>query len=183
MRPQRRGVLPYSVHTTFQYSGAGGKTHRLREAMLWEDEPSYFTPPKNLLTYTPVVRRELIKKSGVMDVESHFTLVHHQLTQLRAAMVLARKLDRLLILPELVCGLDRFWAPHNGTIPLSRTALPIYPCPLDHLVELAALAPFPHRARAVVGLRGEQPQREQRRRQRLSRNQLQPRNQPRRRHR
>ena len=99
--PQRRGVVPYSVHTTFQYSGAVGKTHRLREAMLWEDEPSYFTPPKNLLTYAPVVRRELIKKSGVMDVESHFTLVHHQLTQLRAAIVLARKLDRLLILPEV----------------------------------------------------------------------------------
>ena len=138
--PQRRGVLPYSVHTTFQYSGAVGKTHRLREAMLWEDEPSYFTPPKNLLTYTPVVRRELIKKSGVMDVESHFTLVHHQLTQLRAAMVLARKLDRLLILPELVCGLDRFWAPHNGTIPGSDTQLPIDPCPADHVVDLENIA-------------------------------------------
>ena len=38
-----------------------GKTHRLREAMLWyEEEPSYHAPSKSLLTYTPSVRRELI---------------------------------------------------------------------------------------------------------------------------
>jgi len=59
--PQRLGFQPFSVHTTFQYSGAVGKTHRLREAMLWEDEPSYFTPTKGLLLYKPVVRRELIR--------------------------------------------------------------------------------------------------------------------------
>ena len=35
----RRGEAPYSVHTTFQYGGAPGKRHRLREAMLWEDPP------------------------------------------------------------------------------------------------------------------------------------------------
>lgn len=29
--PQRKQLLPYSVHTTFQYSGSIGKTHRLRE--------------------------------------------------------------------------------------------------------------------------------------------------------
>ena len=108
--PQRRGFEPYSVHTTFQYSGAVGKTHRLREAMLWEDEPEYYTPQRGLLHYTPSVRRELIKPAGVMDVASHFELVHHQLVQLRAAFLLARKLDRILILPTIVCGLDRFWA-------------------------------------------------------------------------
>ena len=29
---------PYTVHTTFQYSGAQGKRHRLRESMIWEDD-------------------------------------------------------------------------------------------------------------------------------------------------
>ena len=43
--PQRRGVEPFSVHTTFQYGGADGKRHRLREAMLWEDPPEYYDPP------------------------------------------------------------------------------------------------------------------------------------------
>ena len=138
--PQTRGFEPYSVHTTFQYSGAIGKTHRLREAMLWEDEPSYYTPSKGLLMYTPKVRRELIRPSGVMDVASHFQLVHEQLVQLRAALILARKLERLLILPRMVCGLDRFWAPHNGTIPGSDTKLPIDPCPADHVIDLENIA-------------------------------------------
>jgi len=28
-------IYPFSVHTTFQYGGAPGKRHRLREAMIW----------------------------------------------------------------------------------------------------------------------------------------------------
>jgi len=28
-------ISPFSVNTTFQYGGAPGKRHRLREAMLW----------------------------------------------------------------------------------------------------------------------------------------------------
>jgi hypothetical protein len=39
-------------------------------------------------------------------------------------------------LPPLACGLDRFWAPHNGTIPGSATPLPIFPCPADHVLDL-----------------------------------------------
>lgn len=50
--PQRRGVTPYSVHTTFQYGGAEGKRHRLREAAMWEDELSYYDPPGGMLRST-----------------------------------------------------------------------------------------------------------------------------------
>ena len=35
----------HQVHTTFQYGGAQGKRHRLRESMVWEDEPSYYAEP------------------------------------------------------------------------------------------------------------------------------------------
>ena len=34
---------PYMVHTTFQYGGAQGKRHRLREAMIWEDDEAYYS--------------------------------------------------------------------------------------------------------------------------------------------
>ena len=121
--PQKYGIEPYSVHTTFQYSGAVGKTHRLREAMLWEEEEprAYYDPTGGLLQYTPSIRWELIEPSGRMDVESHFRLMNAQLVELRAAFLLAARLGRILILPEIVCGLDRFWAPHNGTIPGSDT--------------------------------------------------------------
>ena len=87
-----------------------------RESQLWEDPPEYYAPSKGLLVYAPRVRRELIRKAGVMDVASHFELVHHQLAQMRNAFALAQKLDRILILPRLICGLDRWWAPHSGIV-------------------------------------------------------------------
>jgi hypothetical protein len=43
---------PYAVHTTFQYAGTEGKRHRLREAMLFFDQPSYYDSPGLLIVYT-----------------------------------------------------------------------------------------------------------------------------------
>ena len=135
-RRKHRGVL--GAHN-LPVLGAVGKTHRLREAMLWADEPAYFAPTRGLLSYTPHVGAPSSRPSGKMDVASHFELVHHQLVQVRAPSC-SRGLRRLLILPELVCGLDRFWAPANGTIPGSDTALPIDPCPADHVLDLENIA-------------------------------------------
>ena len=39
------GLLPYAIHTTFQYAGTPGKMHRLREAMVFYDKPEYYNPP------------------------------------------------------------------------------------------------------------------------------------------
>ena len=119
--PQKYGIEPYSVHTTFQYSGAVGKTHRLREAMLWEEEDprEYYDPSGGLLQYTPKIRWELIRPEGLMgvesptapispicrtplfpyltfyscfsDVELHFRLMNAQLVELRAAFLLAAR--------------------------------------------------------------------------------------------
>lgn len=44
---------------------------------------------------------------------------------------------RGLVLPRLWCGMDRWWAPHDGTIPGSSLDLP-YLCPADHVVDLEA---------------------------------------------
>ena len=63
-----------------------------------------------------------------MSVEQHFALVNHQLRQMRNAFALAQKLGRVLILPRLVCGLDRWWAPHSGIIPGSAAKLPLLEC-------------------------------------------------------
>ena len=53
--------------------------------MLWLDEPSYYDPPgKNFLAYTPSIRHELFRPSGVMDLSSHFLAVHLQLVQVRS---------------------------------------------------------------------------------------------------
>ena len=42
---------------------------------------------------------------------------------------------RAVILPKLVCGMDRWWAPHAGIIPGSGLDLP-YVCPADHVLDL-----------------------------------------------
>ena len=55
--------------------------------------------------------------------------------QLRTALALATVLNRTLILPPLWCGLDRYWAPHAGTLPGSTFKLP-FMCPADHVLDL-----------------------------------------------
>ena len=134
--------VPHQVHTTFQYGGAPGKRHRLREAMLWLDPPSHYTPAAGVLTYTPDVPDALVAPPGGMSAAGHVELMRHQLYQLRAALLLAFALGRVLVLPPLVCGFDKYWAPitAEGLIPGAwHWALPIRRCPLDHLLNPAEL--------------------------------------------
>ena len=159
----RMRTTPYMVHATFQYGGSQGKRHRLREAMRWEDEPTYYTA--RMLSYEADVPSELVypaaratrrlhtRRAGStpdapvcnqsqgepMTVEDHFRLLNHQLRQLRNALALAQALGRVLILPRLVCGLDRWWAPHKGNIPGADTRLPLLECPADHVIDLEAM--------------------------------------------
>jgi len=141
-------MQPYMVHTTFQYGGAQGKRHRLRESMVWEDSEQYYSGP-DFLSYELHLPYALVYPNGGalradgtqeltkhMDVEQHFALVHHQLTQMRNAFAIAKALGRVLILPRLVCGLDRWWAPHSGIIPGSAARLPLLECPADHVIDL-----------------------------------------------
>jgi len=139
---------PYMVHTTFQYGGAQGKRHRLREGMMWEDAPEYYSGP-DFLTYELDLPRALVYPNGGTvgsdgtlpfdkraSVEQHFALVHHQLAQVRNGLALAKATGRILILPRLVCGLDRWWAPHRGIIPGSAARLPLLDCPADHVLDV-----------------------------------------------
>ncbi|GJS72530.1 hypothetical protein Tco_0705371 [Tanacetum coccineum] len=42
---QQLRLEAYDVHTTFQYAGTEGKRHRLREAMVFFDQPEYYDSP------------------------------------------------------------------------------------------------------------------------------------------
>lgn len=143
--PHKLGVLPYAVHTTYVYGGTPGKRHRLREAMAWEDGPEYYAPASGVLSYQPDVpawlyapRRFAMKAPGaLMDLDGHFALVNHQLRQLRNAMALANATARILVLPKLVCGLDRFFYRHDGVTPGSATNVPLFSCPADMVLDFA----------------------------------------------
>ena len=157
------------VHTTFQYGGADGKRWRLREAMLWEDPPSYYDPPGGLLRYEPHVPEALLSPAGGMHApntarnhirlvehqlaqlggalapntaRNHIRLVEHQLAQLGGALALARALGRKLLLPPIVCAMDKAWYALDRCGAFSGApcwALPIRHCPLDHVLEPSML--------------------------------------------
>ena len=42
-------LVPYAVHTTFQFGGTEGKRHRLREGKLFFDPPEYYDTPGKIL--------------------------------------------------------------------------------------------------------------------------------------
>lgn len=122
----------YVVHATFQFAGTDGKRHRMREAMIWEsDPPEYYDPVGGLLAFRPHIPDTLL--AGYNSKEGHFALVNHQLLQVRAGLALAQALNRTLVLPRLICGWDRWWAPHAGTIPHSSLQNP-YACPAVRLI-------------------------------------------------
>ena len=141
---RRQGWEPYSVHTTFQYSGAAGKRHRLREGMVWHDPPSYYDPEGGLLTFHPDVPHSLIYPTGGMSVQGHVALIGHQLRQIRSALALAHALGRKLILPSVVCGYDKAWyalGSHGEFGGAPPFVVPIFDCPLDHYLEVGMLDP------------------------------------------
>jgi len=150
------GLQPFVVHATFQFSGTPGKRHRFRENLMWLDPPEYFDRPGGFLTFDMHIPPDLL--SGAKPSPSsmspkgtvgHFRLAHHQIQQIRNAFALGLLLDRAVVIPQLWCGLDRWWAPHAGTIPGSDFRLP-FPCPLDHVLDLEQMVrPVPHLGRPL----------------------------------
>nr|CAB3499050.1 unnamed protein product [Digitaria exilis] len=125
---------PYAVHTTFQYAGTEGKRHRLREAMLFFDQPSYYDSPGGFLSFKPNIPKHLLL-DGAHNVESHFALVNYQLKQVRTALAIASLLKRTLVMPPLWCRLDRMWFGHPGVMEGTMTRQPFL-CPMDHIFEV-----------------------------------------------
>jgi hypothetical protein len=136
--PATLGRAPYALHATFQFAGTAGKRHRFREWQQWEDEADYYDPPAGLLlldgTAPPAA---LLRPGGVAPttVAQHFALVNWQLSRIRSGLILAELTGRVLVMPPLFCGMDRWWAPHTGRIPGAHFELPFL-CPLDHVFNI-----------------------------------------------
>ena len=72
---------------------------------------------------------------GLGFLKFNFQAFQFQLEQMKIAFAIAQALNRVLIMPPVLCGLDRAWFPHYGRFPGSRFELP-FVCPLDHVVDL-----------------------------------------------
>ncbi|KAK6934081.1 Nucleotide-diphospho-sugar transferase [Dillenia turbinata] len=131
---QQLRLEPYAVHTTFQYAGTEGKRHRLREAKLFFDPPEYYDSPGGFLSFKTLIPKSLLLE-GEHTIDSHFSLVNHQIKQIRTALAVASLLNRTLVIPPIWCRLDRLWFPHPGILVGSMTRQPFL-CPLDHVFEV-----------------------------------------------
>ncbi|GKD75215.1 arabinosyltransferase XEG113, partial [Tanacetum coccineum] len=116
---QQLRLEAYAVHTTFQYAGTEGKRHRLREAMVFFDQPEYYDSPGGFLTFKPSIPKSLLL-DGEHNLETHFTLVNYQ------------------VMPPLWCRFDRLWFPHPTVLLGLMTRQPFI-CPLDHVFEVQTM--------------------------------------------
>ncbi|XP_065035380.1 arabinosyltransferase XEG113-like isoform X3 [Musa acuminata AAA Group] len=132
--PQQLKLEPYAVHTTFQFAGSDGKRHRLREAMLFYDQPAYYDTPGGFLSFKPGIPKSLLL-DGPHTLQSHFSLVNYQLRQIRTALAVACLLNRTLVMPPLWCRFERMWFGHPGILEGTLTKQP-FVCPMDHLFEI-----------------------------------------------
>lgn len=72
--------------------------------------------------------------------QGHFKLVNHQIARVRSALAIATLTGRAIIVPQLWCGQDRWWAPHSGEL---HAAIPCFSLPLFLMQLIAALEQGP----------------------------------------
>lgn len=100
----------------------------MREALLWHDPPPYFDQPNGYIAFDfdrppALVNASTPRSWNVSDIANangHFALVNAQLGQLRSAFGFAQLLGRAVVIPQFICGMDRFWAPHAGVLLTDR---------------------------------------------------------------
>lgn len=118
------GLQPYAVHASF-IAGKYVKMFHFREALHWHVDPlERYSQDIRLLTLNLDLPAEMIRQAGPpaglekdlshANATGHFRLIQHQYLQIKAAAELAKALDRVLVMPQLWCGLENLWGPHTG---------------------------------------------------------------------
>ena len=145
--PYKMGIMPIAVHLTFQNCDAAGKRSRMREAGLWELDPSdHYSPQNGILTYTNHLPEHLTAQFAPLSrdlkpdddiVDRHFKLMYHQLAQFRSALLLAIASNRTLVLPRFLCGLESVTNFAHRGIRCRECAMDLpYWCPADHVLRM-----------------------------------------------
>lgn len=112
-------VPVYGMHADFTNWGLNGKRAKLRAAGLWHDGDAYFRG--KFLAVDLTVPEELLEPYSDIDVvfdapERHVQLVNHQLRQIAFAAAIAHGLGRVLVLPEVQCTCEYYWADRKSVV-------------------------------------------------------------------
>ena len=88
---QVQEVTPFVVHATFQFGGVLGKQTRLREALLWQDSPAYWTESRLLSIQLHQLRLAPAKLDALSDeqmIAVHLSNMEQVLSQVCGLRVL-----------------------------------------------------------------------------------------------
>ncbi|GIL81772.1 hypothetical protein Vretifemale_10771 [Volvox reticuliferus] len=133
-------VTPYAVHCTFQYGANPGKRNRLREAMLFDDPPSYYMDDSfvsvDLRRVPSATWADHSTKNNSAMKRYHFRGLDMQLEAVWQAMRVAAITNRSIIIPKLACYCDKYWTELDQCrVPgATQTRIPFL-CPMDHVLD------------------------------------------------
>lgn len=94
--PSKLHLQPYSLHTTFQFSGTAGKRHRLRESLEFRDPPEYYHSSSGFVAMEAHIPPSVLFPPA-FNISTHFALVNFQLKSLKALLALATILNRTAV--------------------------------------------------------------------------------------
>ncbi|RWW74296.1 hypothetical protein BHE74_00017772 [Ensete ventricosum] len=126
--PQHLKLEPYVVHTTFQFAGSDGKRHRLREAMLFYDQPAYYDTPGILSSHLIWL---------ICEATGFYAYFFQKLCYVLTRCVSLQEVSyhSNLVMPRLWCRFERMWFEHPGILEGTLTKQP-FVCPMGHLFEV-----------------------------------------------
>jgi hypothetical protein len=104
-----KGVQPYVVHATYQFSHSLGKRQRMREAGLWTRDPHSYYTQGDFLSFDPTPPRQLVADISGGLIARHMRVAAFYRHSVRNALALATVLNRTLIVPPFQCYCDRWW--------------------------------------------------------------------------
>jgi hypothetical protein len=137
-------VEPYAVHATFQYGGNIGKRNRMREAMIFEDNSTYYglgSQEKFImvdLEKSPSLSAKLFSSTMNYTQKKVYNMegLDMQLQSVWPGIALSHLFSRTFIVPKFTCYCDRYWMPLDDCrIPGALKQRLPFECPMDYVLD------------------------------------------------
>jgi hypothetical protein len=142
---ERRNIVPYVVHATYQYGDGAlfpfGKRQRMREAGLWKmDGSEYYAGNFLAVSWAGATRPEFRES---LDVDSRVATKHHfdedkyRRKTVRNLLAMAHLLNRTLIMPRMLCYVDHMWKEMRAGRFAGAYSMSLpFDCPMDYVFDL-----------------------------------------------